>query len=50
MRKLIRWEDIKEDWVTLDSTTIPRYVKQEGANKGYNPEKKGRGSHSPISV
>jgi len=27
MRKLIRWEEIKEDWVTLDSTTIPRYGK-----------------------
>jgi len=48
MRKLIRWEEIKEDWVTLDSTTIPRYGKQEGSEKGYNPDKKGRGSHSPI--
>lgn len=32
----------------IDSTVITRYGNQEGAEKGYNPKKKGRKSHHPI--
>jgi hypothetical protein len=32
----------------IDSSVITRYGQQEGANKGYNPKKKGRNSHHPI--
>lgn len=46
--ELIAWKEIKEDWLTFDSTVIERYGKQEGVKKGYNPKKKGRGSHSPL--
>ena len=31
-----------------DSTVITRYGEQEGAKKGYNPNKKGRPSHHPL--
>jgi len=48
LSKLIPWQEIKEDWLTFDSTVIERYGKQEGVKKGYNPKKKGRGSHSPL--
>ena len=48
LSKLIPWEAIKEDWLTFDSTVLERYGKQEGAKRGYNPKKKGRGSHSPL--
>lgn len=48
LSKLISWKEIVEDWLTFDSTVLERYGKQEGAKKGYNPKKKGRGSHSPL--
>lgn len=48
LSQLIAWQEIKEDWLTFDSTVIERYGKQEGVKRGYNPKKKGRGSHSPL--
>jgi len=47
-KRLILWEKIKEDWLTFDSTVLERYGKQEGVMRGYNPKKRGRGSHSPV--
>jgi len=32
----------------LDSTVFERYGQQEGVKKGYNPKKRGRGSHHPL--
>jgi hypothetical protein len=32
----------------LDSTVFERYGEQEGVKKGYNPKKRGRGSHPPL--
>jgi len=32
----------------LDSTVITRYGEQEGARRGYNPQKRGRPSHHPL--
>lgn len=32
----------------FDSTIITRYGNQEGAKKGYNPQKRGRNSHHPL--
>jgi hypothetical protein len=46
--KLIPWKEIVHDWLTFDSTVLERYGKQEGVKRGYNPKKKGRGSHSPL--
>lgn len=46
--KLIPWKEILQDWLTFDSTVLERYGKQEGVKRGYNPKKKGRGSHSPL--
>ena len=34
--------------IDLDSTVITRYGEQEGAKKGYNPQKPGRNSHHPL--
>lgn len=34
--------------VDIDSTVITRYGTQEGVEVGYNPKKRGRGSHHPI--
>ncbi len=48
LKTLIPWKEIKEDWLTFDSTVLERYGKQEGVRRGYNPKKKGRGSHSPL--
>lgn len=48
LKGLIPWTEIKEDWLTFDSTVLERYGKQEGVKRGYNPKKKGRGSHSPL--
>lgn len=38
------------DYFTLDvdSAIFTRYGQQEGAKKGYNPQKRGRKSHHPI--
>jgi len=48
LSELIPWGAIGEDWLTFDSTVLERYGHQEGVRKGYNPKKKGRGSHSPL--
>jgi hypothetical protein len=48
LKGLIPWTELKEDWITFDSTVLERYGKQEGVRRGYNPKKKGRGSHSPL--
>lgn len=32
----------------LDSSVLTRYGEQEGSEKGYNPNKKGRNSHNPL--
>lgn len=45
---LIPWHHIGEDWLTFDSSVLPRYGEQEGAKRGYNPAKHGRASHSPL--
>jgi hypothetical protein len=45
---LISWHEIKEDWLTFDSSVLPRYGEQEGAKKGYNPVKHSRPSHHPL--
>lgn len=34
--------------VDFDSTVITRYGDQEGSEKGYNPNKRGRNSHHPL--
>ena len=39
-----------EDDLVLDSTVCTRYGKQEGAKKGYNPNKPGRASHHPLKA
>jgi hypothetical protein len=46
--RLIPWDAIAEDWLTFDSSVLPRYGEQEGAKRGYNPAKHGRPSHSPL--
>lgn len=50
--KLSQWffNQIKLDNYTLDvdSTVLTRYGTQQGATKGYNPQKPGRNSHHPL--
>jgi len=48
LSQLIPWDVIREDWLTFDSSVLPRYGEQEGAKRGYNPAKHGRPSHSPL--
>jgi len=48
LAELIPWKTIIEDWLTFDSSVLPRYGEQEGAKKGYNPAKHGRPSHNPL--
>ncbi len=48
VQTIINWNEIKSDWLSFDSTVITRYGEQEGAKKGYNPQKKGRLAHHPI--
>jgi len=47
-----RWiiESYMYDNYTLDfdSSVLTRYGEQEGAKRGYNPQKKGRASHHPL--
>lgn len=45
---IIPTDEIKEDYLSLDSSVITRYGHQEGAEIGYNPKKKGRPSHHPL--
>ncbi len=51
-QRLYEWffSNLQFDNYTLDfdSTVITRYGNQEGAKKGYNPQKPGRNSHHPI--
>jgi hypothetical protein len=44
------FDSIKFDNYTMDcdSSVMTRYGSQEGAKKGYNPQKRGRASHHPI--
>jgi len=35
-------------WIDIDSTVVSVFGKQEGAEKGYNPEHKGRLSYHPL--
>lgn len=49
-RKLLEAEGPCEDDLVLDSTVCTRYGKQEGAKKGYNPNKPGRASHHPLKA
>jgi len=44
------FDNVKFDNYTLDcdSTVMTRYGEQQGAKKGYNPQKRGRASHHPI--
>lgn len=50
--KLGRWffNQVKLDNYTLDvdSTVLTRYGSQQGARRGYNPQKPGRNSHHPL--
>ena len=48
IKTIVDWGSIKSDWLSFDSTVMTRYGKQEGAQKGYNPNKKGRASHHPL--
>ena len=48
LKKVIDWVKIESDWLSFDSTIMTRYGEQEGAKKGYNPNKRGRPSHHPI--
>jgi len=48
IKSIVDWGKIKSDWLSFDSTVMTRYGKQEGAQKGYNPDKKGRPSHHPL--
>lgn len=44
------WQQVPSTTLTLDldSSVLTRYGTQEGAAKGYNPQKKGRLSHHPL--
>lgn len=48
LSSLIPWDRIQEDWLTFDSSVLPRFGEQEGAKKGYNPARQGRPSHHPL--
>jgi hypothetical protein len=56
---VLLWQGVRARWartavpgsvmLVLDSTVVQRYgLKQAGAEKGYNPTKKGRPSHHPL--
>ena len=48
LKKVVDWSRIESDWLSFDSTVITRYGEQEGAERGYNPTKRGRPSHHPL--
>lgn len=48
MKYMIELVKLKYLTIDIDSTVITRYGEQESVEKGYNPQKKGRGSHHPI--
>jgi len=35
-------------WIDVDSTVVPVFGQQEGAEKGYNPDHKGKRSYHPL--
>ena len=45
---IIGWQGLLEDNLNLDSSVLIRYGNQQGANRGYNPKKRGRASHHPL--
>jgi hypothetical protein len=47
-RKWFEQFDVGKLTLDIDSTVLSRYGSQEGVAKGYNPNKKGRGSHHPV--
>ncbi len=47
-QKFLSQIDVGALTIDLDSSVITRYGNQEGAKKGYNPNKKGRNSHHPL--
>jgi hypothetical protein len=58
---MLRWANIFTHgwWATsifdhftldIDSTVITRYGQQDGAKKGYNPNKRSRLSHHPLTA
>ncbi len=50
--KVMAWffDQVKINNITLDidSTVLTRYGDQQGAKRGYNPQKRGRNSHHPL--
>lgn len=48
LKKVVDWTKIEADWLSFDATVITRYGEQEGAERGYNPTKRGRPSHHPL--
>jgi len=47
-QKFLAQIDVGALTIDLDSSVITRYGNQEGARRGYNPNKKGRNSHHPL--
>jgi hypothetical protein len=47
LRPLLASAKIGSDTLRFDSTVLTRFGRQEGAKKGYNPEKRGRPSNHP---
>jgi hypothetical protein len=47
-RAFLEQVDVGPLTIDLDSTVITRYGEQEGVAVGYNPKKRGRGSHHPL--
>lgn len=47
LRPVLEYAGVERDTLRFDSTVITRYGTQEGANKGYNPAKRGRPSNHP---
>lgn len=45
---IVSWEGPVRDDLVLDSSVVTRYGVQEGARRGYNPQKPGRPSHHPL--
>ena len=48
MKHVLSKVSIRYMTIDLDSSVVTRYGRQEKAEVGYNPQKKGRGSHHPL--
>lgn len=48
MKHVLSRISIRYMTIDLDSSVVTRYGKQEKVEVGYNPQKKGRGSHHPL--